>query len=507
VGPEEEALLRSPRRPIVLLERREEAAALIAAGEVAPDTRRLGVMLPYTPLHHLLMEGEEVLVMTSANLSEEPLVYREEDAARELVGIADALLTHDRDIVRPCDDSVCAVVRGAPVFIRRSRGYVPRAVPLPGPGAAGTVSGGHAGHGPLFAAGAHEKNVFCLYLAGRAFLSHHIGDLGNVKSVDAYERGVEDFLDMFRALPEAVACDLHPDYASSRFAERLSRRLDVPLVRVQHHHAHIAAVLGEHDLGEEGPAIGVAFDGTGYGPDGTVWGGEFLVVGRGGFSREGHYAPVPMPGGDACVVETDRMAAAFLIAAFGSLEEVPAFGFLEGMDRARLEALQRMVRKGLNTPLTSSCGRLFDAVSALLGLCSRPSYDAQGAVLLETLAGGAAEGIPYDYRIEGGVLGFEPMIRGIVADLRAGADRGGIARRFHRTIIDSAADLCGRIRRRTGISRAALSGGVFQNRLILAGLWERLEREGFAVLLHRQVPPNDGGIAFGQAAAVLMKNQ
>jgi len=304
-----------------------------------------------------------------------------------------------------------------------------------------------------------------------------------------------------------AASDLHTDYISSRFAESLARRLDVPLVRVQHHHAHIAAVLGEHDLGLEGPVIGVAFDGTGYGPDGTVWGGEFLVTGRGGFSRQGHFAPVPMPGGDACVAETDRMAAAYLIAAFGSLERAPAFGFLEGTDQARLEALQRMIRGRLNAPLNSSCGRLFDAVSALLGLCSRPSYDAQGAVLLETLAGGSAEGKPYDCHIEGGVLEFQPMIRGIVADLRGGADRACIARRFHRTVIDAAADMCGRIRDRTGISRAALSGGVFQNRLILAGLWEKLEREGFTVLLHRQVPPNDGGIAFGQAAAVLMNEQ
>jgi hydrogenase maturation protein HypF len=429
--------------------------------------------------------------MTSANRSEEPLVYDEEEACRELADIADALLTHDRDIARPCDDSVLAAVGETPVILRRARGFVPRSIPCaPETGV------------EIFAAGPHEKNTFCVYKEGKAFVSHHIGDLGTVKSLDAYVRGVDDFLDMFRVTPRLTACDLHPDYESTRFAEDFAGRRGLPLVRVQHHFAHIASVLGEN--GRTDRVIGVAFDGTGYGADGTLWGGEFLLADTGGYERAAHFAAVPMPGGERCVIEIDRMALSFLIEAYGSVDRIPPFPFIEEFEPARAAALERMIADGINCPVTSSCGRLFDAVSSLLGLCAAPSYDAQGPIKLETLAGGietTTKSYPFD--IAGEAIDFAPAIREIVSDIRRGEERGCIARRFHRTVVKSAVDMCRRVRSASNVDTAALSGGVFQNRIVLSSLMGELEREGFSVLFHTLLPPNDGCVSFGQAVAAL----
>jgi hydrogenase maturation protein HypF len=490
IGEEEEKLLCSTACPIVLLRRRLEGESL--PRDIAPDTEWLGLMLPYTPLHHLLMdEGPELLIMTSANLSEEPLCFDDADAERSLTGIADAFLLHNRGIHRPCDDSVVMVVEDMPVFLRRSRGYVPKMVRAP------------ASRHQLLATGSYEKNTFCVFKEGKAFVSHHIGDLSNEKSVDAYTRGIHDFIDMFRVTPSAVACDLHPDYESTRYAEKLSDEWGVPLIRVQHHHAHISAVLGVEGL--HGPVIGVALDGTGYGPDGTVWGGEFLVADTAGFERLGHYAAVPMPGGEKCIEDITRMGVSYLLEAFGAVKDIPDFPFVRDVGLKAVKMYGAMIRSGFNTPLTSSCGRLFDAVSALLGLCSRPTYDAQGALLLEHAAGDMERmPEPYGYDIDDDLaIHFGGMIRGIVEDLICDASIRSMAQRFHATVVRSGVTLCGLIRERTGLSSVVLGGGVFQNRLILRHFRRELGEGGFTVHAGGILPPNDGGLSYGQGVTAL----
>jgi len=486
----EEELLLSRERPIVLLRRKPSAESGKLPRSVAPDTHYLGLFLPYTPLHHLLLsEGPDTLIMTSANLSEEPLCFRNEDALESLGGIADYFLSHNRGIARPCDDSVLAVVDSKPVFIRRSRGYVPLSVK--------TNDGGR-----VFAAGAHEKNTFCVMREGNAYVSQHIGDLDNAKSIDAYTNGIEDFIRMFRVEPEIAACDAHPDYASTRYARELAERWGCPLVRVQHHHAHIASVLAEHGIRER--VIGIALDGTGFGADGAVWGGEFLIASTAGFRRAGHFGYVPMPGGEYCIRETDRMAAALLINAYGGVESIPRFDFFDRFGKKKLETMQRMILSKLNTPLTSSCGRLFDGVSALIGLCSRPTYEAQGAVLLESCAGDMQSLDPYPFRREeNGVLLFDETVRRIVDDLRMGESPERMARRFHSTIIRGCLDMTMHIRKETRINRVALSGGVFQNRLMIRHLAGLLKENGFEVFRNMNFPPNDGGISLGQGVIAL----
>lgn len=485
----EEELLTSPARPIVLVQRSGEFETL--PSEIAPDTDRLGIMLPYTPLHHLLMqEGHRLLIMTSANFSEEPLVYRDDDAGRNLSNIADAFLIHNRDIHRPCDDSVVSGVGNRVVPVRRSRGYVPKMIRA------------ERSKRQVFAAGASEKNTFCVFKERKAFLSHHIGDLNNEKSLDAYTHGVTDFLSMFRIKPEAVACDLHPDYESTHYAEKAAAEWEVPLLRIQHHHAHISAVLGEHNVGER--VIGVAYDGTGYGPDETVWGGEFLLADAAHYERVGHYATVPMPGGEKSIEEIDRMGASYLLAAYGSSKQIPTLPLTEHLGMRKLQLFEEMIDAGLNTPYTSSCGRLFDAVSAIMGLCYAPAYDAQGAILLEREAGGCDELVePYPYRIHEGVLHFDDMIRSIVGDMVKGVEHKKIATRFHSTVILSSIDMCIRIREQSGISTVALGGGVFQNRIVLGHFPGGLEEKGFQVYVNSLLPPNDGGISYGQGITAL----
>lgn len=487
---DEEKLLLSYARPIVLLKRKPDSPFL--PEEIAPDTSRLGIMLPYTPLHHILMaEGPELLIMTSANLSEEPLCYRDEEAMKTLGDIADAFLTHNREIARPCDDSVMSVVDKKPLPIRRSRGYVPRAID----------TGFHKHQ--LLAAGADEKNTFCIFKDGKAFPGHHIGDLNTEKSFDAYKKGIYDFLDIFRVTPEAVACDFHPDYVSTRYARKLSEMWGVPLLMVQHHHAHIAAVLGEYGIDED--VIGIAFDGTGWGEDGTVWGGEFLIANRGGFKRAGHFAHVLMPGGEKSILEIDRMGLSYLVSAYGSTKNIPSFPFIDGFDPARLRLLLSAIESRVNAPLTSSCGRLFDAVSSLLGLCRLPSYDAQGAVLLETAAHDPEKlENPYPYFIDDNlIVHFEPMIRNIVKDIIDGRSRVEVSRRFHATVVESGVDICIRIKEHKGINKVALSGGCFQNRILLKHFTSRLVDKGFLVYVPTLLPPNDGGISFGQGIVAL----
>ncbi len=472
-------LLTGFERPIVLL--RQKPGHGIAP-QVAPRNRYFGVMLAYTPLHHLLLESFPALVMTSANRSDEPIVYRDGEVAARLDTIADAILSHDREIETRCDDSIARIMAGQAVLLRRSRGYVPRGIFLPRPQPA------------LLALGAELKSTICLTQEDRAFLSQHIGDLQHEEVQDSFATTIDHLQQILGVTPQLVAHDLHPDYWSTRFAEAQP----LPRLAVQHHHAHLVSCLAEHGVEEE--TIGVVFDGIGYGSDGRIWGGEFLVGNADGFRRVGHFRELAMPGGDAATREPVRMALSLLFQAYG--RDLPGLPLLERIAASRLPLYLQMIEQGLNAPLTSSCGRLFDAVAALAGIRDRVSYEGQAALELEMAAvPGPVEGYPYDVREEEGMLIFDPaaLTRGIVADLQAGVAAGVISNRFHTTLAWMVAEVCALLRNASGLERVALSGGVFQNRLLTETLVPLLRRAGFSVLCHRLVPPNDGGLALGQA--------
>ncbi len=463
----EEELLAGPRRPIVLARRRPDAA--VASG-VAPGNGHIGLMLPYTPLHHLLIT--EPTVLTSGNVSDEPIAHRDDDALHRLAGIADAFLLHDRAIHTRTDDSVVRVFRGRTLPIRRSRGYTPEPVPI-------------AKGRPVLACGAELKNTFCLTRDGRAFISHHIGDLENYETLRAFEEGIEHFRRLFDVKPEVIAYDPHPEYLSTKYA--LDQEL--PGVAVQHHHAHIASCLADNET--DGPVIGVAFDGTGYGTDGTLWGGEFLIADLRGFERAGHLEPVPMPGGAAAIREPWRMAAAY-----GAPSDLPV------ARRPDWSTVAEMARRRINAPLTSSMGRLFDAVAAVLGVRDRINYEGQAAIELEQRADPSdrsAYSAPITAKPVFTVAGGD-LLNAAVADLRANVPVPTIAARFHNGVAALTVDAASRIREETGLGTVALSGGVFQNMLLLERAVSGLTDAGFKVLTHHRVPPNDGGISLGQAA-------
>ncbi|WP_233576060.1 carbamoyltransferase HypF [Saccharopolyspora rhizosphaerae] len=474
-----ERLLLGRRRPIVLLPKHPDAAV---AAEVAPGNRQLGIMLPYTPLHHLLLADLAApIVLTSANVSDEPIVHQDDDALTRLRGIADAFLVHDREIHIRTDDSVVRPFRGREQLQRRSRGYVPEPVTVPG------------GFGrPVLACGAELKNTFCLAAGKHAFLSHHIGDLENYETLRSFTTGIDHFRELFDITPQVVAHDLHPEYLSTKYARALD---GVERVGVQHHHAHIASCLA--DNGERGPVIGVAFDGTGYGTDGTIWGGEFLLADVSSFRRVGHLGVVPMPGGTAAIKQPWRMAASYLASA-----EISAAD-LEVLRRNESEwaGVRSLLRAGLNSPLTSSAGRLFDAVASLLGSRDAINYEGQAAVELEQRAD-ITETASYRARISDSdplVVAGVDLVRACVEDLRAGVDPSRIAARFHNGVVDVIVRGCQVLGDRTGVTGVALSGGVFQNLLLLDRTVSALEDRGFRVLTHSRVPTNDGGVCLGQA--------
>ncbi len=486
VSAQEGALLHSPRRPIVLLRRRP---GIEIANDVSPGDPWLGLMLPYTPLHHLLMHdlGGQALVMTSGNRSDEPIAHEDRDAVERLSGIADAFLIHDRPIHLRCDDSVTRVVAGAELPIRRARGEAPRPIRLP-----------IACDRPMLALGGQLKATFALGRGPHAFLSHHIGDLDHCLSFAAYEKSIAHYERLFGISPEVLVHDLHPDYASTRLAERIAG--DRPRIVVQHHHAHIAACLAEN--GVSGPVIGLAFDGTGYGTDGALWGGEFLVGDGNDFRRAAHLRPVALPGGDRAIHEPWRVATSYLIDAG---EDPSILG--DDVATAAIEAVARMVERRWNAPMTSSAGRLFDAVSAIAGVRRRVSYEGQAAIELEWRAAEVNDDGGYPFDIGPGdspgtswILDTRPTIAAVADDLRLGIETARIARRFHSMMIDAILEICVRLREETGIGSVAISGGVFLNAILSAGAIARLEGEGFRVYRHRLVPPNDGGLALGQLA-------
>ena len=493
-------LLTGPERPIVLATRRHDAPV---AQSVAPGAPELGVMLPYSPLHHVLLkEVGETLVMTSANVSDEPIAYCDYDALERLHDIADLFLVHDRAIQTRTDDSVVRAVPKAATaekppkaataakssiltILRRSRGYVPTSLPLPGPGSPR----------PLLACGAELKNTFCMARGGRAWVSHHIGDLANYETLRSFTEGIEHFGALFAVEPEVVAHDLHPEYLSTKYA------LDqegVELIGVQHHHAHLAACLAEH--GEPGPALGAIYDGTGYGSDGTVWGGELLLGDLRSFRRVGSLLPVALPGGERAIRQPWRMACSWLSASLEREPDLPP-SLATGVDPRAWAQVHRLIVTGTAAPATTSMGRLFDAVAALTGIRAEVNYEAQAAIELEAACDPNERGsYPIEVRAAPLVIDPRETIRTIAADVAAGESPGAIARRFHRTIAGATVSALVELAASHGIGVVVLSGGVFQSRLLLDSVWGALTDAGLRVLVPERLPVNDGGIAYGQAA-------
>lgn len=465
VSPAEEKLLRSYQRPIVLLRKKEPGL------EYLSENKYLGIMLPYTPLHYLLMGKDiDMLVMTSANVSDRPIIFKNEEALRDLRGIADGFLLHDREIQTRCDDSLCWAFQGREYFARRSRGYVPYPLTM------------KRRLKSILACGAEQKASFCLSRGSYVFQSQHIGDLKNLETMENYRQQTEHFKKLFDIVPEAAACDMHPDYMSTAYAEGL----DIPLIRVQHHHAHMCSCMADNSL--EGEVIALVWDGTGYGSDGTAWGGECLVGGYGGFERFGHILPMALPGGDRAAKETDRIAFSLLRASGLDASGIPG-----------AENYEQMLRAGLNCPLSSGMGRLFDGAAAILGIKTRCSYEGQGAVLLEAAAAEEAKA-GYPCSLEGSPLVFDwrEMIRAMVKDLKDGLGKDIIAARFMNTLIQMAVETVKAAGRETGLDRVCLSGGSFQNMYIMSRLPEKLKAAGFQVYCHCRVSCNDEGLALGQ---------
>ncbi|MFB3921908.1 MAG: carbamoyltransferase HypF [Terriglobia bacterium] len=479
------ALLLSPERPIVLLPKRQPNAI---AESVAPGIRELGVFLPYTPLHHLVFAAGDfpALVMTSGNISEEPIAIDNHEAVTRLAGLADFFLVHNRDILLRCDDSVVRATGGRVRQLRRSRGYVPVPVFL------------CADLPPILAVGGELKNTICLTKDRHAFLSQYIGDLENLESYRFFEEAVKHLKGILEIEPAVLAHDLHPDYFSTRWA---LAQTGVELVGVQHHHAHIASCMAENHL--EGKVIGIALDGTGYGTDGRVWGGEALVADYRDFERAAHFDEMPMPGGAAAIHEPWRMAVSYLSRHFGEkLFDIP-IPFVERLDRSRADVVLRMIKRGVNSPLTSSCGRLFDAVAALVGIRDRVTYEAQAAIELEMTIGGDGDdgAYPFDLVSDGAgwVIQTRQMFDALIDDLRRSVAPGVISRRFHNGLVEVFARLATMLRDRTQLKRVCLSGGTFQNVFLLEHLRARLEAERFEVFTHGEVPAGDGGLSLGQA--------
>jgi hydrogenase maturation protein HypF len=480
VSDDDRRALVSPRRPIVILARR--AGSGISAA-VAPGNNTLGVMLPYTPLHHLLFAGApyDVLVMTSGNLSEEPIVTANDEALERLRPLADWFLLHNRDIYMRADDSVVRTFEGRERALRRSRGYVPQAIDL----------GMEVAE--VLACGAELKNTFCLSKGRYAVLSQHIGDMENYETLVFFEETLANLKKLFRVEPRAAAYDLHPLYLSTRYALGLG----LEKIGVQHHHAHIASCMAENGL--RGKVIGVAFDGTGYGTDGQIWGGEFLVADYGGFERRAHLRYVPLPGGDAAIRQPWRPALSYLADTFGAAAEFADLAPWRDVSEGERRLVRGMIARRVNTVETSSCGRLFDAVASLVGLRQEINYEGQAAIELERIAAeGVEESYPFD--LGAGTVDFRATIERIVSEVRAGTPAAAIAGRFHNTVAGAIVEVCRRLRAAEKLDRVCLSGGTFQNMKLLERTLAGLRALGFEVFIHAQAPPNDGGIALGQAA-------
>ncbi len=494
VNHDEEALLSSAAGPVVLLYRRPESGIATA---VAPGNPMLGVMLPSTPLHHILLRDVgRPLVMTSGNLSDLPIISENEGALAKLGQIADAFLVHNRPIHQRCDDAVWWVDQFAGELdatcqpLRRSRGDAPYPVRL-----------GWQARQDILAVGAEMKNTFCLLRGGDALLSQHIGEVGSLETLGYFRATLDHLCKIFKVMPKLIAHDSHPGYLTTRLAHDLAAEYGLPLMAIQHHHAHIAACLAEH--GREDQVVGIALDGTGYGSDGAIWGGEVLIASVKYYERVAHLEYLPLPGGDAAIRHPYRIAWSYLLATQGSIPDLPSLAACPVEER---NIVIRQIEHGINTPITSSCGRLFDAVSAMLGICTEATFEAQAAIALELAArrvGTDTTGV-YPFTLdEDGIIRIGEMLAAIGLDIERGRSADEIAASFHHTIVAMFVEAATRISQRTGIKTVALSGGSFQNRLLLRLMRESLRACGFEVLTHHQVPANDGGLSLGQAVIAL----
>jgi hydrogenase maturation protein HypF len=486
-------LLLSFERPIALLPRRLEAAAL--ASGIAPQNRLLGAFLPYTPVHHLLFASTKLdaLVMTSANLSEEPIAIDNQEAVQRLQGIADAFLVHDRDILRRCDDSVVRVAAGRAQQLRRSRGFVPVPVPI------------ERECQPILAVGGELKNTICIIRGAEAFISQHVGDLENLESYKFFQESVDHLQRILEVHPKIIAYDLHPDYFSTKWA--LAQE-GMQLVGVQHHHAHIAACMAENHV--DGKVIGIALDGTGYGTDGAIWGGEMLLADYRDFERAAHFEYIPLPGGAAAIHEPWRTAVSYLSKHYGKELSGLDLPFLKAIDARRLQVVQQMIEREIHSPRTSSCGRLFDAVAALAGVRSTVNYEAQAAIEFEMAAHDSTDESAYSFDlIDDGTncnIGTRTLFHSIISDLQQGESIANISHRFHAGLAQVFVDLAEKIRERHKLYRVCLSGGCFQNVLLLELLRDALRAKSFEVYFHSEVPASDGGLSLGQALIAAHKS-
>ena len=487
----EEKALTSWRRPIVILRNRRATKKMAQDISMGFDTT--GVMLPYMPLHYLLFEelNTPAIVLTSGNISDEPVIIDDREAEVKLREVSDALLSYNREIYNRADDSVEMYIDDTVQPIRRSRGYIPSPIRL----SANTEG--------IVAVGAELVNCFCIGKGNEAILSQHIGDLKNLETLEFFAEALQRFTRMFRVSPELIVHDLHPDYLSTRYA--IDRSADgIPLVAVQHHHAHIASCLAEHQV--EGPVIGISFDGVGLGDDGNIWGGEFFIADLLNYERQYHFDYLPAPGGDLATEQPWRMAVSYLYQAFGSGYRELGLEFTRSIDPHHLDMVEASIIKNINAPLTSSAGRLFDAVSALINLCPVSSFHAEAPMRLENIA---KKGInaSYSFGIADGVISFRPAFREITFDLLRQEDPRVISAKFHNTMVEVITEVADLIRASSGIVKVALSGGSFQNRIIIRNASKALRKRGFEVYTQQKVPANDGGIALGQLAIAARRRE
>lgn len=506
----EAVLLEDKRSPIVLLRKRGQVNL---PGDIAPKNRYLGFMLPYTPMHHLLFnyhgfskEGRgarnfAALIMTSGNISEEPIVKNNDEAVSVLTGIADAFLIHDRDIFVRVDDSVVKLHNSKPILIRSSRGFIPQSVELMDKGF------------DIMGCGADIKNTFTIVKDGRAIISHHIGDIENIETMNFFQESFDNLSSVYKASPAAVAHDLHPGYHSAKWALKYSRTNNIKSYPIQHHYAHIASVMAERNLRER--VIGIALDGNGYGTDGNLWGGEFLICDIAGFERFAHFRYIPLPGGEMAIKECWRCAVSYLMSSINEtfsgysdvkvlMDILDSLGFVEKFGAIKIENILRITDKKQFSPLSSGAGRLFDAVSALTGTCYINTFEGESAAALESILDDRESPmpLPYPYEIRSGspcVIDFSKMILCIVEDMKNKEDRGGISLRFHNTLVEVIRDIANIVRKQVDINKVALSGGVFQNKYIIENARRELSNEGFEVFFNEKVPCNDAGISLGQA--------
>lgn len=486
LGKKEEKWLVNRARPIVLLKKKEDS---LISSLVGPRNNYLGVMLPYTPLHYLLLKDNfTALIMTSGNIAEQPIIGDNQEALEKLDGIADFFLLYNRDIFNRCDDSVVKIVNDGNEFFRRARGYVPHPIIL------------DYKLKEVLALGGELKNTISFSKENYVFLSQYLGDLKSMETLDFLKESIENLERIFRVNPEIIACDLHPDYLSTQCAEEIGAKKGLKVVRVQHHHAHIVSCMAENNIKEK--VIGVAYDGTGYGDDGKIWGGEFLLSDLKEYIRVGHLKYYPLPGGDKAIAELWRMAYSYLYSIYGPRAKKIDIDFNRRMDCDRLSIIEKMIDKNINSPLTSSCGRLFDAVSSLIGIRDKISYEGQAAMEMESLCvSGIKERYKFTICKEGEEFIIDPqgIFVDIIKDLKGGVDNKVMATKFHNTVAEFTLNLCDKIRENSGINKIALSGGVFQNKYLTEKVVSLLEDKGFKVYTQRKVPPNDGGISLGQA--------